>query len=277
MAIITLTTDFGYKDHFVGAIKGTIYKELREVQLVDITHAISPFNIQECAYILKNSYQAFPEGTIHIVGVDAEPTPENRHIAVLVDGHYFIGADNGVIGLITSSSTPEKVVEINIPNPIHGSFPVLDVFVKVACHLARGGTLEVVGKPIGELKEIKEFSARVTNEGNTLVGSVIYIDNYGNVVTNIQKSLFEAYRAGRKFEIQVRNKKLTEIYHKYSEIINFNLEVQKRKGAGDLLALFNSSDYIELAIYKSDLNTVGGASTLLGLDYRDTILVNFHK
>lgn len=277
MAIITLTTDFGYKDHFVGAIKGTIYKELTDVQLVDITHAISPFNIQECAYILKNSYQSFPEGTIHIVGVDAEPTPENRHIAVLVDGHYFIGADNGVIGLITSSSTPEKIVEINIPNPVHGSFPVLDVFVKVACHLARGGTLEVVGKPIGQLRELKEFSARVTNEGNTLVGSVIYIDNYGNVVTNIQKSLFEAYRAGRKFEIQVRNKKLQEIYHKYSEIINFEQEPQKRKGAGDLLALFNSSDYIELAIYKSDLNTVGGASTLLGLDYRDTIIVNFFK
>lgn len=277
MAIITLTTDFGYKDHFVGAIKGTIYKELSEVQLVDITHAISPFNIQECAYILKNSYTSFPEGTIHIVGVDAEPTPENKHIAVLVDGHYFIGADNGVIGLITSSHKPEKVVEINIPNPVHGSFPVLDVFVKVACHLARGGTLEVVGRPTGQLKELKEFSARVTNEGNTLVGSVIYIDNYGNVVTNIQKSLFEAYRAGKKFEIQVRNKKLTEIYHKYSEIINFEQEPQKRKGAGDLLALFNSSDYIELAIYKSDLNTVGGASTLLGLDYRDTILVNFHK
>lgn len=275
MAIITLTTDFGYKDHFVGAIKGTIYKELREVQLVDITHAISPFNIQECAYILKNSYKAFPQGTIHIVGVDAEPTPENRHIAALVDGHYFIGADNGVIGLITSSTTPEKVVEINIPNPVHGSFPVLDVFVKVACHLARGGTLEVVGKPMGELKELKEFSARVTNEGDTLVGSVIYIDNYGNVVTNIQKSLFEAYRAGRAFEIQVRNKKLTEIYHQYSEIINFDIEPQKRKGAGDLLALFNSSEYIELAIYKSDLRTVGGASTLLGLDYRDTILVNF--
>ena len=74
MAVITLTTDFGLKDHFVGAIKGTIYKELAEAKIVDISHEISPFNIQECAYILKNSYKAFPEGTIHIVGVDSEPT-----------------------------------------------------------------------------------------------------------------------------------------------------------------------------------------------------------
>ncbi|MBT8293854.1 MAG: SAM-dependent chlorinase/fluorinase, partial [Eudoraea sp.] len=96
MAIITLTTDFGHKDHFVGALKGTIYKELSDAKIVDITHTVSPFNIQECAYILKNSYKAFPEGTVHIVGVDSEPTIENQHIAVLVDNHYFISANNGV-------------------------------------------------------------------------------------------------------------------------------------------------------------------------------------
>ncbi|WP_411030415.1 S-adenosyl-l-methionine hydroxide adenosyltransferase family protein [Spongiimicrobium sp. 3-5] len=275
MAIITLTTDFGHKDHFVGAIKGTIYRELPDAKIVDISHSISPFNIQECAYILKNSYKAFPEGTIHVVGVDSEPTPENQHIAVMVDGHYFLSANNGVICLITSEISPEKVVEINIPNPAHGSFPVLDVFVQVACHIARGGTLEVVGKTFDKLRELKEFSPRVTDNGKTIIGSVIYIDNYGNVVTNIQKSLFEAYRNGRNFELQARNKKITEIHHKYSDILNFDLEKTQRKGPGDLLALFNSSNYIELAIYKSDLNTVGGASTLLGLDYRDTIIINF--
>ena len=275
MAIITLTTDFGHKDHFVGALKGTIYKELSDAKIVDITHAVSPFNIQECAYILKNSYKAFPEGTVHIVGVDSEPTIENQHIAVLVDNHYFISANNGVISLITSEIEPEKVVEINIPNPVVGSFPVLDIFVKVACHIVRGGKLEVVGKSFGDLKELKEFAPRITNEGKTIVGSVIYIDNYGNVITNIQKNLFEAYRNGRKFEISARNRKINQIHNRYSDIINFDLGKNQRKGPGDLLALFNSSDYLELAIYKSDLNTVGGASTLLGLDYRDTIIINF--
>ncbi len=275
MAIITLTTDFGHKDHFVGAIKGTIYNELSDAKIVDISHSISPFNIQECAYILKNSYKAFPPGTIHIVGVDSEPTVENKHIAVYVDGHFFISANNGVISLITSEIKPEKIVEIHIPNPVHGSFPVLDVFVQVACHIARGGKLEVVGKPFEDLKLLKEFSPRVINDGNTIVGSVIYIDNYGNVISNIQRSLFEAYRNGRNFEILARNKKILTIYNKYSEIIDFSQDKSKRKGPGDLLALFNSAGYIELAIYKSDLNTVGGASTLLGLDYRDTITINF--
>jgi hypothetical protein len=275
MAIITLTTDFGLKDHFVGALKGAVYKELTDAKIVDISHNVSPFNIQECAYILKNSYKNFPEGTIHIVGVDSEATPENQHIVVFVDGHYFITANNGVVGLIISEIKPEKVIEINLPNPISGSFPVMDVFVKVACHIVRGGTLEVVGKTFNQLKDLREFSPRITDDGKKIIGSVIYIDNYGNVVTNIQKSLFEAYRKGRSFELHARTSLITKILNNYSEIVNYDLDSSKRKGAGDLLALFNSSDYIELAIFKSNLTTVGGASTLLGLDYRDTITINF--
>lgn len=277
MAIITLTTDFGHKDHFVGAIKGTIFSELPDAQIVDISHSVSPFNIQECAYILKNSYHAFPQGTIHIVGVDSEPTEENQHLAFLVDGHYFIAANNGVISLIISEYKPEKVIEINLPEPGRGTFPVLNIFVQVACHLARGGTLEVVGKPFDGVKELVEFTPRITNNGDTIIGSVIYIDNYGNLISNIQKSLFDAYRSGRSFEINARNRKIHEIHNAYSDIINFKLEKNQRKGPGDLLALFNSSGFIELAIYKSNLTTVGGASSLLGMDYRDTITVNFLK
>ncbi len=275
MAIITLTTDFGLKDHFVGALKGSIYKELTEAKIVDISHEISPFNIHQCAYILKNAYKNFPEGTIHIVGLDAEPTPENQHIAILVDGHYFITANTGVIGLITSEINPEKVVQINIPNPENGSFPVMDVFVKVACHLARGGTLEVIGRPFNELTELKTYAPIITDNGNKIVGSVVYIDNYGNIVTNIHKNLFDAYRKGRNFELNARTTKISQIHNRYSDIINFDLDKANRRGPGDLMALFNSANYIELAIYKSDLNTVGGASTLLGLDYRDTITISF--
>jgi S-adenosylmethionine hydrolase len=275
MAIITLTTDFGIKDHFVGVLKGSIYTELPDANIIDISHGISPFNIQECAYILQNSYHNFPRGTIHIVGVDSEATPENQHIAVLVDGHYFVSANTGVIGLITSELSPEKVVQINIPDRIQGSFPVMSVFVQVACHIARGGTLEVVGKPFTDLKLLREFSPRVSDDGKKIIGSVIYIDNYGNVVTNIRKNLFDGHRKGMPFVLQARNQKLTQIHNSYSGIIDFKLEKNKRKGDGDLLALFNSSGYIELAIYKSNLNTVGGAATLLGLEYRDSISIDF--
>ncbi|MEO9511086.1 MAG: SAM-dependent chlorinase/fluorinase [Flavobacteriaceae bacterium] len=275
MAIITLTTDFGLKDHFAGAIKGTILSNLPEVHIVDISHAVGPFNIQECAYILKNAYRSFPSGTVHLIGVDSELSMENQHIVVQVDGHYFIGANNGIISLIASDTTPEKIMEINIPNLKIGSFPVLDTFVPVACHIARGGKLEVIGKPFDTLKELRQFEPRITNNGKSILGNVIYIDNYGNVITNIQRSLFEAYRNGRDFEIAARTNKIKSIRESYNGIINYNLDKAQRKGPGDALALFNSAGYIELAIYKSDLNTVGGASTLLGLNYRDTVTINF--
>ncbi|NDV42688.1 SAM hydrolase/SAM-dependent halogenase family protein [Flagellimonas sediminis] len=275
MAIITLTTDFGYKDHFVGTVKGAILSNLPEVTIVDISHAISPFNIQECAYILKNAYRSFPMGTVHVVGVDSEWSPENQHIVVQVDGHYFVSSNSGVISLITSEVKPEKIVEINLPNAESGSFPVLNIFVQVACHIARGGKLEVIGRNFDDLKELREFEPRIINNGKSISGNVIYIDNYGNVVTNIQKGLFEAYRNGRDYEIIARTTKIKKVHHSYNGIINYDLDRSQRMGPGDALALFNSAGYIELAIYKSDLNSVGGASSLLGLNYRDTVTINF--
>uniref|UniRef100_UPI0030D78422 SAM hydrolase/SAM-dependent halogenase family protein n=1 Tax=uncultured Planktosalinus sp. TaxID=1810935 RepID=UPI0030D78422 len=108
MPIITLTTDFGEKDHFAGAVKGAIYSELETIKIVDISHSVSPFHITEAAYIIQNAYRSFPKGTIHIVGIDSELTPENKHIAVLLDDHYFICADNGIVSLITQEMKPQK-------------------------------------------------------------------------------------------------------------------------------------------------------------------------
>jgi len=109
MSIITLTTDFGTKDHFVGSVKGTIYNELPDAKIVDISHHISPFNITETAYILKNAYKSFPDGSIHIIGVDSELNDENKHIALKLDNHYFICANNGVISLLANEIKPEKI------------------------------------------------------------------------------------------------------------------------------------------------------------------------
>ena len=277
MAIITLTTDFGEKDHFVGAIKGGIYSELEQVRIVDISHNISPFNIIEAAYIIQNAYQSFPKGSIHIIGIDAELTPENRHIALKLDGHYFICADNGIMALVMNEFVPEKMVEINIHDKIDTSFPVLDVFVKVASHIARGGTLEVVGKTITQIKSLTGVKPVVNNEANQIIGSVLYIDNYGNVVTNITRKLFNDVGKGRPYAITARNYKFNNIYECYSDAINFSIEKQKREEDGKKLAIFNTAGYVELAIYKSNPLTVGGANTLFGLDFRDTVTINFYK
>ena len=274
MAIITLTTDFGEKDHFAGAVKGAIYTELPTARIVDISHSIAPFHITEASYIIKNAYKSFPEGSIHIIGVDSELTPENKHIALKLDGHFFICANNGILSLIASEYVPEKIVEINIHDKVESNFPVLDVFVKVAGHLARGGTLEVIGKPINEIKQLKEVEPYCNTEKNQIKGNVLYIDNYGNVVTNIPKKLFEKVGKGRKFKMQARTATFTEIFHTYSDAINFDTDLLNRED-GKKLAIFNSGGYIELAIYKSNPSTVGSASTLFGLEWRDTVTINF--
>jgi len=275
MPIITLTTDFGIKDHFVSAVKGAIYTELPEATIVDISHEISPFHITEAAYIIQNAYKSFPKGSIHIIGIDSELNPENKHIAVQLDDHYFICANNGLISLIASEFRPEKIVEINIHDAIGTNFPVLDVFVTVACHVARGGTLEVIGKSIADIKLIKGITPIVNVGNKQIVGSIIYIDNYGNLITNITRKLFEDIGKGRTFKITARSAIFHTIYERYSDAINFDIEKSKREEDGKKLAIFNSSGYLELAIYKSNPKTVGGASSLFGLHYRDTVSINF--
>ncbi|WP_299129254.1 SAM-dependent chlorinase/fluorinase [uncultured Winogradskyella sp.] len=275
MAIITLTTDFGEKDHFAGAIKGAIYSELPQVKIVDVSHSVSPFNISEAAYIILNAYRSFPKGTIHIIGIDSELSPENKHIAIKLDDHYFICANNGIMSMICAEIAPEKIVEINIHDKIETSFPLLDVFVKVACHIARGGTLEVIGKVINTIKPIKNLIPFVNDEKNQIIGSVIYIDNYGNVVTNIKQKFFEDVQKTRTYEISARNHKFKKIYSKYSDIVNFDIEESKRNDEGKGLVVFNSSGYLEIAVYKSNCSTVGSASTLMGLKTMDTVTVNF--
>jgi S-adenosylmethionine hydrolase len=277
MAIITLTTDFGEKDHFAGAIKGAIYSELPDVRIVDISHSVSPFSIPEAAYIIQNAYSSFPKGTIHLIGIDSEINEENKHIAIKLDDHYFVCANNGIMSMICSEIAPEKIVEINIHDKIETSFPVLDVFVKVACHIARGGTLEVIGKLINSIKPIKNLNPFVNDDKTQIIGTVIYIDNYGNVVTNIKRKFFENIQKGREFEISARNYKFKKIHHKYSDIINFSIPEDKRHDEGKGLVVFNSSNYLEIAVYKSNCATVGSASTLMGLKMMDTVTINFNK
>lgn len=275
MSLITLTTDFGTKDHFVGAVKGAIYSELPDARIVDITHHITPFNITETAYILKNTYKSFPDKTIHIIGVDSELSVENKHIALELDGHYFICPDNGLISMIASEIKPTKIVEINIHNHIETSFPVLDVFVQVASHIARGGSLNVIGKEIETYKNIIEIQPKVNQEQDIIIGGIIYVDNYGNVITNISKKLFNTIGKGRTYTITAKRYTFKKVFNRYNEIVDFNIPLEKRHFDGEKLALFNSAGFLEIAIYRSNLDTVGGASTLLGLGYRDTITIEF--
>jgi hypothetical protein len=275
MPIITLTTDFGIKDHFIANIKGAILTELPQVNIVDISHQISPFNILEAAYIIQNSYKSYPLGTIHIIGVDSELSPENKHLVVKFEGQYFICADNGIMSMACLNIEPEKIFEINIHDKLISNFSVLDVFVKVACHISRGGKLEVIGKSIDKIKSVKNLTPFINESKNQIIGNVIYIDNYGNVITNITKSFFREISKSREFEISVRSYKFKKIHLKYSDIVNFSIDESKRNNDGQALAIFNSSLNLEIAIYKSNPVNFGTAASLMGLNVLDTVTVNF--
>lgn len=281
MSIITLTTDFGQKDHFAGALKGKLLAESGGAALIDISHDIDPFNVSEAAYIIGAAYSSFPKGTVHLVAVDYELNKETRHIAMEWDGHFFVCADNGLPGILAQKIVPTKIAAINIHDRLPVEATDLDVFVTVAGHLAKGGLLNVVGKEAKSLKTVNELRPVVSDDGNTIRGSVVYIDRFGNVVTNVTRQLFSDTSKGRPYEIilnerlrHMRGNNIKTIWPRYSDIASSGRYPLKNY-EGEKLAIFNEAGHLEIAIFRSNTSTVGSASSLLGLGYRDTITIEF--
>jgi S-adenosylmethionine hydrolase len=274
MSIITLTTDYGLKDHFVGALKGKILSEYPEASIIDISHHIDAFNTVEASYIIGASYSSFPKGTVHLIGVDMESNKENQHIVMQWNDHYFIAADNGILSMLSQKIVPQKIVTINIHDRLPNDATDLDVFVKVACHIAKGGLLNVIGKEIKAVKQVTDLQAVAANDGSSIKGYVIYIDHFGNVVTNITKKQFLEVAKGRPYEIVLRTKNIKTILPNYSAIASSD-KYPIKYYEGEKLAIFNEAGFLEIAIFRSNPSKVGSANSLLGLNYRDVINIVF--
>jgi len=257
MAIITLTTDLGDKDIYQAALKGSILKLLPAVNIVDITNNVSAFNIQQAAFILKNSFHYFPDNTVHLIGIDTVFNNNTKYLAIKYKNHYFVGADNGIFSLMFNAE-PDEMVEINIMQDLKFlHFPLADIFVKAACHLASGGKLEEIGEPINNVE--KKMNLQPVVEKNIIKGSVIYIDSFQNVITNITKEFFNSMQQGRRFILYFkRNETISDLSWHYSEVPE-----------GEKLCLFGISDHLEIAINK------GNASGLLGLHLGDSVILDF--
>ncbi|MDB5061202.1 MAG: hypothetical protein JWP67_1045 [Mucilaginibacter sp.] len=257
MAIITLTTDLGDKDIYQAALKGSIYKLLPTVNIVDITNNVAPFNVQQAAFILKNSFYYFPEDTVHLIGIDTVYNTYTRYLAVRYKNHYFVGADNGIFSLMFDEE-PDEIVEINIMQDLKFlHFPLADIFVKAACHLANGGTLAKIGLPVTSVEN--KMTLQPVIEKNLIKGAVIYIDSFQNVITNVTKEFFNRVQQGRRFILYFkRNETITQLSWHYNEVPE-----------GEKLCLFGISDHLEIAINK------GNASGLLGLNLGDSVIIDF--
>jgi S-adenosylmethionine hydrolase len=257
MAIITLTTDLGDKDIYQAALKGSILRTLPAVNIVDITHSVAAFNIQQAAFILKNSFYYFPEQTVHLLGIDTIFSDDTKFLAIKYRDHYFVGADNGIFSLIFEED-PDEIVEINILQDLKFlHFPLADIFVKAACHLAEGKSLSEIGIPVYGIE--KKMTLQPAVERNQIRGMVIYIDSFQNVITNITKDFFNRVQEGRRFVLYFkRNETITHLSWHYNEVPE-----------GEKLCLFGISDHLEIAINK------GNASGLLGLNLGDSVIIDF--
>lgn len=274
MSIITLITDYGLKDHYAGILKGKIFSYLPEINVIDISHTIDKFNVLEASYLLSASYSHFPKGTVHIVGVDASQNADTFHIAMLYDGHYFIGADNGIFGSLINKINPEKIVQINIHDRLINGSGDLDVFAMVATHLAKKGELNVIGTPISSIKKMNVLAPIVDQNSKSIRGNVVYIDDFGNCVTNISKSFIEETANGRNYEIRFSVHSIRNVKNHYSDFKN-NTTSALKSMEGNEIAIFNQAGFLEIAIYRSNPARTGSANTLLGLKMQDVVMVEF--
>ncbi len=275
MSIITLTSDFGYKDHYVGALKGKILSQFMEAKIVDISHEIDFFNVFETSYIIEASYKNFPKNTVHIICVNAERTDNKQHIVMQWEDQFFIAADNGILNALIQKKKAQKIVQINIHDRLDDASD-MDVFVTVACHLAKGGNMSVIGKEIDSLSEFYTQKLIVSDTLEEIKGTIVYIDYFGNCVTNITKKVFEETAKNRNFEIKFKNKTVTRIHNSYAD---FKItETKKLKDfEGDYLVIFNQAGYLEIALYNGTPDSLGTATSLIGLRFRDLVTVRFRN
>ncbi|MCP1995502.1 S-adenosyl-l-methionine hydroxide adenosyltransferase family protein [Flavobacterium sp. HSC-61S13] len=270
--IITLTTDYGTKDYFVGAIKGKIISYIRDCQIVDISHCIDYFNISQAGYVISGAYQNFSKGTIHIIGVDAELTEISRPLAMFLDGHYFISADNGIMSFLTTDKQADQVVYLDFEI----GTPSMDVFIASAAKIAEGTPLAELGQPAETIVGVSELKAVVAKDNDSIRGNIIYEDHFGNAVSNITQKMFDEIKGERNFIINVKNRPIKRI-NKYFSDFKITDSASLKSREGELLAIFNELGYLQFSLYRANPLTTGSPKILLGLEYRDTITIEFDE
>lgn len=254
MPIVTLTTDFGNNDYYLGALKGALLCANAGLQLVDISHNIKSFDIVQAAYFLKSAYPSFPKETIHIISVNNLYQANPVFVAMQHEGQYFIAPDNGVLSLMFEE-LPDTIYELEYMD--ESTFPLEEVFGKAVDHITSERPFYEIGMPLDAITERLTYQA--VRSANQLKGTIIHIDNYENVITNITEDLFKEVGKKRPFQLYYkRTNPLTELSKAYSAV-----------PIGEALCLINSTGHLELAI------NMGKAASLLNLKLEDTIQIEF--
>jgi len=270
MQIITLTTDTGLQDYYVAAIKGAILKDIPNARIIDITHTIKPFDIADAAFQLLCCYKDFPLGTIHIVGVDSEPmlNGENQSFPTILklNGHFFISSDNGFFGSLLDGINTEGLYRYSDiqKNEEMWQFTTKNCFVQLATKIAIKLPIESFTEEIHTYKKV--FIQKPVIGQYTIQGTVIHIDSFGNLITNITRADFDRFGENTPFTIYFVKGHyfIDKISKTYNAVPN-----------GEIVALFNSSNHLEIAINKGATRSTGGADQMFGMRREAIIQVKF--
>jgi S-adenosylmethionine hydrolase len=255
MPLITLLTDFGDSDYYVASVKAGLLGIKPELVLIDISHSVPKFNIPHAAYVLKAVFHDFPLGTIHLVSINGQTGRGDICILAKIEGHFFLSDDHALLSLI-SDYEPELVVKLFVPEIGYGTFSAKTVLVPAILKLCDGVAPEKLGEILPGLQTMFNRHPRLTH--NQIIGQVIHIDSYGNLITNIEKKVFEKLGKGRSFILSFSREKISHLSQQYSNV-----------QPGNCTALFNHTGSLEIFI------NMGNASELLGMYYESPVMFTF--
>lgn len=270
MQIVTLTSDTGLQDFYVAAMKGALLNLIPDATIIDVSHSVKPFDVAEAAYQVQSCYKDFPSGTIHIIAVDSEPVlnvqnPSYPTIMKFRD-QYFISNDNGFFGTFLDENQPDELYRFTAieNNDELLKFPTKNCFIPIASKIAQKMAISSFALPINTYK--KAFVQKPVIEQFVMQGTVIHIDSFGNLITNISKSDFARFGENTPFTIYYVNKNyfIDRISKTYNEV-----------SMGERVAIFNSNDLLEIAINRGANGSTGGADKLFGVRLGDIFRVEF--
>jgi S-adenosylmethionine hydrolase len=262
MSIITLLTDFGTEDAYVGVMKGVILSINPSAAVVDVCHYIDPQDLIEAAYLIKSSYRYFPKGTVHIIIVDPGVGGNRSIVAVELAGHIFLAPDNGVLTLLMDEGEVDAIVRVEnthyFLNSISQTFHGRDIFAPVGAHISKGVPIEKLGPYLGKQELIRlSIPKPYISDKDELIGTIISIDRFGNCISNINENCLNKFvenGSEKRLEIKIGKTVIKSLSHTYTDV------EPKRP-----LAIIGSFGYLEIAM------SCDNAGRQLNVEKGDTI------
>jgi S-adenosylmethionine hydrolase len=249
--IITLLTDFGWGDGYIGAMKGVMLQINPDCRIIDLTHEIPPHDVMGAALVLGQTYPFFPSGTIHVAVVDPGVGGPRRPLVLETEGYRFVGPDNGCFTFVLKREEEKQAYELieerfHLPRVSH-TFHGRDIFAPVAAHLSKGVPPAEMGPPIKTTDLTSLYIPDPIAEGETLRGEVIGVDSFGNLVTNISQEILEVFAPDGVVEIEIGGKRIRGLRSSYEE--------GKR---GEVIALWGSAGLLEISLKELSLHRERG-------------------